>query len=149
MFDWIKRPFKIRAKSFEELVKLLEGCESVTISPTSRMKGFAANHTAVGTIGDFRYLLVFTATAVNGRRIVYQETKFERSGSTHGFADATERMEASIRLLLDAEARAQELRISVPGGIEVDVIGPNNKPMDRITFNRLHQDAAKLGVGPS
>ncbi len=146
MFDFIRNFFQYKANSVEEFVKVVkrEGCKTVLVKPCSAANG-GRNSATVGRIANFQYTLKFTAITPRGRKIVYQEHLFKRFGSDRGFADADERRNAIIKLLLLGEQKIKELRTKLPD-VSVDLIGPNSQPMDDATYTKLHQDATACGV---
>lgn len=146
MFDFIRNLFPYKARSIEDFVAAASegGCRTVTAEPYIQAK-HSSKLTPVGTIADFQYMMELTATTPRGRRIIYKECLFERFGSSGGFADAEERMNAAIELYLRAERKLKELSQQLPGA-ELNLIGPNNKPMDAAMFDKLHHDATECGI---
>jgi len=146
MFNFIKNVFPYKAKSIEEFAEVVkrEDCRTVLLDPQQDFKNSARSIT-VGLIADFQYILKFTATTPRGRKIVYRENLFERFGSDCGFADYEERRNAAIKLFLLGEQKVKELQAKLPD-VSVDLIGPENQPMDDAMYAKLHRDAAVRGV---
>ena len=146
MFDFVKNLFRYKAKSLEEFVEFVKGerCKIVLVTPTQAAKN-GAETACAGIIADFHYLLKLTARTPSNRKVLYQERLFQRFGSDYGVADAKERQNAAIRLFLIGEQRTQDLRTKLPG-VQIDLIGPNDRPMDGEMFTKLHEDATACGV---
>lgn len=145
MFDILLNLFPIKAKSFEDFVRLaLEaGCSSVNVEPAEDCDG-GSSFTPVGRIGEFKHLLRYSALTPRGRKIVYREEVSTRFGSSSGFADADKRGKATMKLLLRGEQRMKELQAMLPKS-NVRLMTPTGE-FDETLFARLHADTARLGI---
>ncbi|MHB8913964.1 MAG: hypothetical protein ACYC4I_03065 [Minisyncoccota bacterium] len=143
----MKRFFPRKAKSFADFAKIIkeEGGTKVAISPYADVQG-GSRFTLVGTIGNFKYVLEFTSVLRSGRKVIYRESVFDRFGSTGGLADAKERRDSFVRLYLLAEKRTLELRGKLSETVTVDLLGPDDLPMDEAGYRRLHRDAESVHV---
>lgn len=143
MFKFIKNLFRRKTKSVKEFVEVVKrkGYKKILV----KLHRYANGSIASIGLADSRYILEFTATMLCSREIVYRECLFEQFGSKHGLADAVNRRNATIKFLLLGDQKTQELRKKLPG-VSVDLIGPNDQPMDDAIRTRLYRDAAACGV---
>lgn len=147
MFDSIRRFFPRNVKSFDDFAEIVRdgGCTKVAINPYADIQG-GSRFTPVGTIGNFKYVLEFTSVLRSGRKVIYRESVFDRFGRTGGFADAGDRRDSFFRLYLLAEKRMLELRGKLSETVAVDLLGPDDLPMDEAGYRRLHRDAEAVHV---
>ena len=146
MFNFIRNFFQHKAKSIEDFIEVMkrERCNTAVVEPNKTSKD-GAKTKAVGLITDFQYILEFTAITPRGRKVVYRQNLFKRFGSDFGYADAEDRRNATIKLFLLGEQKVKELQAKLPT-VSVDLIGPNDRPMNDEMYAKLHQDAATCSV---
>ncbi|MBI2049860.1 MAG: hypothetical protein HYT35_00160 [Candidatus Staskawiczbacteria bacterium] len=113
MFDFIKNLFQYKAKSLEDFTRVVndQKCKIVSVKPQRKIKSSVGNST-VGIIVKYEYLLEYTAKTPGGRKVIYQEHLFERSGSGCGInpKDAKNLRNDEIKLFSLCERRREELR---------------------------------------
>jgi hypothetical protein len=145
IFDFLKRFFPVRAKTFDEFVEITqrEGCQQIAVEPKQTAKNAAETY-SVGMIADWQHVLLHTATTTHGQKVTFLEFLFERTGSDSGIGDAEERRDAAIRHFLLAEKKVKELATKLPCD-HVDLLGPNGV-MNSKDYQQLHFDARKFKV---
>ena len=146
MFEAVTNLFPRKVSSLEEFVEVVKekNCRTVAVEPHQTVKNNVRTG-VVGVIGNFHYSLKFITTTPRGKRVIRKEEFFERFGSYRGFADREGRRDAAIKLLLLAEQKIGDLRTNLPG-VQVDLMGPGDKPMDETTYANLHKDAEAYGI---
>jgi len=147
--QFIQNLFSLKAKTLNQFIKLVrDGRGSIVrIEP-----GILRNNDIVipnACLTNWHYLIDFESKTSEGRRIIYQEECFctMRSARTQIF-EAKERNRMSVKMFLIGEERMKYIK-KVLVGIQVDFIGPGEKPMGEVLFKKLHIDAKKVGISLS
>ena len=114
--------------------------KSVVVDPIKYPRSIYDPPPLTNVIGESTYTLEITAEVSRGQDVVYQEFPFKHFGSSSGFADAKDRNEAAMKLLLLGEKKVRELQCIFPD-ITVTLNGPCG-PKDKDFFAKLHRDAS-------
>ena len=147
MFGFIMRFFPRRAKSLEDFISAADtsGCKKVVVEPYMTCRGMDTRTATVGRLGNVEYAVEITAKTAYGRKIVRRYSIMTRFQSTYGAADRSERQKSAIKMYLVAEQAFVALKEQLHG-VRVELIGPNDCPMDDNKFEQLHRDAIAAGV---
>jgi hypothetical protein len=131
----------IRTGSLDEFIKRVnkEKCKVITVQGVVAEKD-TSHFTGIGSIGNFSYLIEFSAEMPNKKKVVYRQKNFERFGSDVCFGDADDRGKAAILILLLAEKEINNLKEKYQD-LKIELMGPDGKAMDEKMFEKLHRDA--------
>lgn len=142
-FEFIKRWFPIKPKTFEEFIEALKRNNCMSVEAEAEAREIAPPFSAEAyALYRTKYSVELRSETASGRGIIYKEF-CGIVGFIEEFADPEERRIRVIKTLITAEARATEIREKLPE-VKTNIIG-----FDEKTYKVLHRYAREYGINPA
>lgn len=144
MLKIIESLLAIKANSITEFVGDFhkEGCNKIVVQTD-----MVSKEEAEGYLLKLKYILNYTAMTPRGRKVIFREELFERTGlgvTIGGHGNAAHNS-AAIKHFLLAEKRVKDLQATLPD-VPIIFLDGTGSQMNESDLRDLHRDALRFGV---